>query len=157
MALIKLNNNSISAVSALPSGIDTGKVGQVVQTVSSTKVATTSQSFTDILTVAITPSATSSKILINFSGMVGTGGANLNNTYQITRDSTALQVPQFARSSETDANRSSVTNLLDSPSSTSAITYKMQFKCASNEMFLNRNGSNDQCGFSTLTVMEILA
>jgi hypothetical protein len=59
MALIKLNNNSISAVSALPSGIDVGKVGQVVQTVSSTKVATTSQSFTDILTVAITPSATS--------------------------------------------------------------------------------------------------
>ena len=29
MALIKLNNNSISAVSALPSGIDTGKVGQL--------------------------------------------------------------------------------------------------------------------------------
>jgi Lhr-like helicase len=43
MALIKLNNNSISAVSALPSGIDTGKVGQVVQQQSSTKVATTSQ------------------------------------------------------------------------------------------------------------------
>jgi hypothetical protein len=30
MALIKLNNNSISAVSALPAAIDTGKVGQVV-------------------------------------------------------------------------------------------------------------------------------
>jgi hypothetical protein len=39
MALIKLNNNSISAVSALPSGIDTGKVGQVVQSVLTTKVA----------------------------------------------------------------------------------------------------------------------
>jgi hypothetical protein len=37
MALIKLNNNSISAVSALPSAIDTGKVGQVVQSVLTTK------------------------------------------------------------------------------------------------------------------------
>ena len=32
MALIKLNNQSIYAVSALPSGIDTGKIGQVVTT-----------------------------------------------------------------------------------------------------------------------------
>jgi hypothetical protein len=47
MALIKLNNNSISAVSALPSGIDTGKVGQVVQSVFNSS-SYSSTSFTDI-------------------------------------------------------------------------------------------------------------
>jgi len=48
MALIKLNNQSISAVSALPSGIDVGKIGQVLSTVTYTQQTTSSTGYTDI-------------------------------------------------------------------------------------------------------------
>jgi len=137
-----------------------GKIGQVVQTVSSSKIASTSTSFTDVLTVAITPTATSSKILIQFVGSFGNGGEDIDAFYQILRDSTALQVPYHigdADIQQTRSNNSYSCTLLDSPSSTSEITYKMQFKTSSNEIFLNRNGANDQCGFTTFTVMEVLA
>ena len=51
----------------LTSNASTGKILQVVQQVLTTKVATTSTSFVDTgVTLAITPSATSSKILIEF-------------------------------------------------------------------------------------------
>jgi hypothetical protein len=137
-----------------------GKIGQVVQTVSSSKIASTSTSFTDVLTVAITPTATSSKVLIQFVGSFGNGGEDIDAFYQILRDSTALQVPYHigdADIQQTRSNNSYSCTLLDSPSSTSEITYKMQFKTSSNEIFLNRNGANDQCGFTTFTVMEVLA
>ena len=63
MAIIKPNNNTISAITALPFG--TGKVLQVVNTTSSSQRTTNSTSFADSgLAVSITPSATSSKILI---------------------------------------------------------------------------------------------
>ena len=136
-----------------------GKTGQVVQTVSSTKVASNSTSFTDVLTVAITPTATSSKVLIQFVGSFGAGGEDIDAFYQILRGSTALQVPYHIGDGDpqtTRSNESYSCTLLDSPSSTSEVTYKMQFKVASNEVFLNRNGANDQCGFTTLTVTEIL-
>ena len=137
-----------------------GKIGQVVQTVSSSKIASTSTSFTDVLTVAITPTATSSKVLIQFVGSFGNGGEDIDAFYQILRDSTALQVPYHigdADIQQTRSNNSYSCTLLDSPSSTSEVTYKMQFKTSSNEIFLNRNGANDQCGFTTFTVMEVLA
>ena len=158
MALIKLNNNSISAVSALPSGIDTGKVGQVVQSVLTTKVNSTSTSFVDIgLSVAITPSATSSKILVSCALMSGSGSGVSNNFYQMLRGSTVLQLPQQTRNPDTVASKSYVSELLDSPSSTSELTYKIQCKAEANEFFVNRNGSNTQNGYSTITVTEILA
>jgi hypothetical protein len=150
-------SGSVTLGTAFPA---VGKVGQVVQTVSDSKIASTSTSFTDVLTVAITPTATSSKVLIQFVGSFGNGGQDIDAFYQILRDSTALQVPFHigdADIQQTRSNNSYSCTLLDSPSSTSEITYKMQFKVSSNEIFLNRNGNNDQCGFTTFTVTEILA
>ena len=42
MALIRLNNQSISSVTALPSGIPTGKIGQVVTATVGSTVSTPS-------------------------------------------------------------------------------------------------------------------
>ena len=65
MALIKLNNQSISSVTALPAGVG-GKVLQVVTATIQTQQESTSASFVDItgLSVSITPSSTSSKIFV---------------------------------------------------------------------------------------------
>jgi|TARA_A100001391_G_scaffold53011_1_gene32355 hypothetical protein len=158
-----IQTSSGGSATASGLGIDigsTGKIGQVVQTVSDSKIASTSTSFTDVLTVDITPTATSSKVLIQFVGSFGCGGDNIDMFYQILRGSSVLQVPYHIGDvviQGTRTNASYSCTLLDSPSTTSATTYKMQFKTASNEIFLNRNGDNDQCGFTTFTVSEVLA
>ena len=145
------------AVTAAKAAFSPGKIGQVVQTVSTSKIASTSTSFTDVLTVAITPTATSSKVLIQFVGSFGAGQNNTDNFYQILRGSTVLQVPQSIRINDIASNRSYTSQILDSPSTTSEVTYKMQFKCETNEVFLNRGNSNNQKGFTTFTLMEVLA
>ena len=66
MSLIKINNNTLSAITGLPAGVG-GKVLQVVQGTHSTQASTTSSSFQDISSgtnVSMTCSATSSKVLI---------------------------------------------------------------------------------------------
>ena len=77
MAIIKPNNNTLSAVTALPAAISTGKVLQVVQGTAAYAFTTTSASFVDVQSssgvtweTAITPSATSSKILVQFNPSV---------------------------------------------------------------------------------------
>ena len=73
MAIITLNNNSLSSVTSLPAGVG-GKVLQVVNSTIDYAQTSTSTSDADILSssgttweTAITPSATSSKILIQAS------------------------------------------------------------------------------------------
>ena len=64
MAIITLNNNSLSSVTSLPAGVG-GKVLQVVNTEFQTSFTTTSSSAVDTgIAVSITPSATNSRILL---------------------------------------------------------------------------------------------
>ena len=65
MAIIKPNNNTISAITALPGAIPTGKILQVVQDTLTSQFSTSSSTYADTgLTASITPSSTSNKILI---------------------------------------------------------------------------------------------
>ena len=67
MALIRLNNQSLSSVTALPSAIPTGKVLQVVQIKISPSFNTSSTSYVDAgVSKTITPIASSSKILVSY-------------------------------------------------------------------------------------------
>jgi hypothetical protein len=116
-----------------------GKVAQVVSAVNTTEYSTTSSSYSDItgLTLDITPSATSSKVLImmQMTNRVANGGANTaRGTVKLLRDSTDLQeMSYFAQLSIGNGNPDSLIHsgshiYLDSPSSTSQITYKYQGK-----------------------------
>ena len=130
MAIIKPNNNTISAITALPAAIPTGKVLQVVQGSTTTSV-THSTTYADTnLSATITPSSTSNKILILINQhcyLQGVGGG----ATRILRDSTTIQT-----FSQNYAHYIDVTNAntrqyfsysyLDTPSSTSALTYKTQ-------------------------------
>ena len=74
MAIIKPNNNTISAITALPAAITTGRVLQVVQGNTATQVAH-STSYADTgLTASITPSSSSNKVLIMIQQHCFTGG-----------------------------------------------------------------------------------
>ena len=67
MALTKINNNTLSAVTTLPAAIPTGKVLQVVLFESTTETSvsspTNNQSYYGALTANITPTSSSSKIV----------------------------------------------------------------------------------------------
>ena len=164
MALIKLNNNSISAVSALPSGIDTGKVGQVVTATTTTEVTNTSTTYADVgLSASITPTATSSKIYVIVSlssmGYSGSSANNISGFARLLRGSTEIGVYLNCRVDNVTAFQNGATisaNNLDSPSTTSAVTYKVQQKVVT-----TGNGRSISIGFgstlSTITLMEILA
>lgn len=126
MALIKLKS----------AGLPSGSVLQVVT--NSTEGYIIGQTNTSLLadvtnfTVSITPSSTSSKILVTASCYVSNSlAASTNISVQVSllRDSTPLS---FALNSAQSAagglqiRDSAAFSFLDSPSTTSAITYKVQ-------------------------------
>jgi hypothetical protein len=180
MALIKLNNQSVAPVTtlpnlaSLPSGIDTGKIGQVLSVTKTDVVSSSSTSYLDIsgLSLSITPTATNSKIFItvDISGGHSSGSAN----YRITRGGTVVtqgnsagsrRQVMFQRGSSAGNRIDGVgSNFLDSPNTTSATTYQVQWSIqnAGVTIYLNRSPDDSDNeshprGTSTLTIMEILA
>ena len=151
-----------------------GKIGQVVQTVNTgteTLSSTTPTTISDF-TVAITPAATSSKVLVFTSGMFSTT-ANDTMSIQMFRDTTQIFMGDAAsnRSRTTMGvhihnTRSSGTFAacyLDSPSSTSEVAYSCKwFSQGSTPVYMNRTSAdNDTVAYdnrtaSSITAMEIL-
>ena len=176
MAIIKPNNNTISAITALPAAISTGKVLQVKQAVKTDTFSTNSTSFTDVtgLSVAITPSAISNKIFVMMDVKLGSS-ANVTGFLKIVRGSTDIYVGDAVSSRQraTYANPDDPSdqfvyqasgNFLDSPSTTSATTYKIQILSEPVEntgtVVVNTygEGSNSAASAtlaSSITVMEI--
>ena len=158
-----------------------GKIAQVVQAVKTDTFTSSSGSLTDItgMSAAITPSASSSKVLVTVVMNVGVTAADRYSVFQLVRGSTAICLGD-ASSSRTrgsfahvrvDANGSAnevetkTITFLDSPSTTSATTYKMQglVQTDSSPSFtVNRSGGDADAahGFrvaSSITLMEVLA
>jgi len=151
-----------------------GKVGQVLTIQNDLVESTTSTSFATIadLSIAITPSATTSKIM-TFSSLTCSMENNHTN-FRLMRDSTPIGIGAAngsrARSSfsiyETTSGQYSAWvqtfNWLDSPATASAVTYSWQWKVNGDTSYINR-GDDDSDTFnyprtpSTITVMEILA
>ena len=160
MAIIKPNNNTLSSITALPAAISTGKIGQVLSTKKTDVFTTSSSSYTDVtgLSVAITPSATSSKILCICTGIYGKNTSD-NFNHQVVRDSTSLIENKIDDGIGTNNTDVFSIQVLDSPSSTSELTYKLQIRNdGSNPVVINRNGNGTtDRGDSTITVMEVLA
>jgi hypothetical protein len=150
---------------------------RVLQTVSTTKTDTftmNSTTFTDVtgLSVSITPQSTSSKILVFVSMMIG--NPTTEQFYiRLLRGSTAISLGDTAgsRTSVTTATFSNtqfvpnnaVINFLDSPSTTSATTYKIQIASTTPATIaVNRTADDSDSagrprGTSSITVMEISA
>jgi hypothetical protein len=127
----KIVNGTITA-NKLATGVG-GKVLQVVSATDSTERSTTSTTYvtgSNTLSVSITPSSASNKIFIITNFMIGLSNTQ-NGFYTIYRDSTNLGVANgmmvFASSSSSNEFPTCM-SYLDSPSSTSAITYQVYFK-----------------------------
>ena len=152
--------------------------GKVLQVVSATKTdtfSTTSSSYVDVtgLTVSITPTSSSSKILV--LGSINYGASADVGFFRLVRDSTALQVGDAAgvrvqatgqmRNSTDSADADTASVLyLDSPATTSSVTYKIQAASSPGGYTTRFNSSADDANqtnrgrtASSITVMEIAA
>ena len=176
MAIIKPNNNTLSAVTALPAAIATGDVLQVVNSITNYAQTSTSTSETDILSgsgttweTAITPSATNSNILIQASICIynaGTSGTlqearfNLNTLSKIGSGSYSSLLLQgdFGHYYYNGAQKSTLTpntltfSKLSNFNTTSAITFKFRYDCVSSGPTIEVNAGGK---ISSLTLFEI--
>jgi len=146
-----------------------GKVGQMISTQLDVERTTTSTSYADITGVAvtITPSATSSKVWIQGSIL---WGRSTNNTMwlKMLRGATVINGQSFSSAdtgtfwgSGVDSGyyelRSAPFSFLDSPNTTSAVTYKIQWRTDGNTLYMNRIGADtNQAGTSQINAIEIL-
>jgi hypothetical protein len=156
--------------------------GNVIQVVSTTKLdvfTTTSTSFTDItgLSVAITPTSSSSKIYITATGSISIDGSDRNGLLKLVRGSTDIFLADQSGSNRVRASGGIHTThgvsqytetynvnviFLDTPNTTNATTYKLQgLTQSSSQTFTwgRTSGSADdtnRASFpSSITVMEI--
>ena len=135
----------------------TGSVLQVVQATGTTLQEGTSTAYVNYTycNATITPSSTSSKILVMFEGdtrLWENNAANAQQRQVIYRDATLVSRETDTRiydygASGSQLNTAAVINHLDSPSTTSAITYKLYYKKV----------AGDAAGFgnASITLMEI--
>jgi hypothetical protein len=151
--------------------------GSVIQVVSATKTDTfstvSSGSWVDVtgLSVSITPTNSSNKILVLYDTMIGPQDTGF---FRIVRDSTAIKqgdsaggrvqttVGSISPGANNDKSAPASGNYLDSPSTTSSITYKIQVRNYSGTLVVNRSYNDSDAsysgrGASTITVMEIAA
>ena len=169
MALTKLNatrglTGALPAVSgASLTGITTGKVLQVVNTLFNTQTDSSSASYADTgMSRTITCSATSSKVLILVShgGLLKVtndeaGKIQLGRTIGGSYTALAMFENDYGRNDSTALNAvgGASTCYLDSPSSTAEITYKTRFANSVSSDSLVRISQNNAT--ATITCMEI--
>ena len=162
MAIIKPNNNTLSAITSLPAGVG-GKVLQVITATDSTKRETSSTSYvtaSNTLSIDITPSSTSSKILIMIDQKSAKASGNtgvklrLNRGFNEANVLSAFQVVggETQEGTRNDFGTSSFF-YLDSPNTTSAVTYVTSLaNHVSGTGSARVNSSND---VSSMVLMEI--
>ena len=139
------NGHVLTADSAETTGLKwaalpaSGKVLQVVEGTNAVETGSTSSTFADTgLSVSITPSAASSKVLIIVAQTLGyftTAAEEVNAKYRLMRDATSIMSADYAvvgsfvgTGSPAEGRMFSYNSLtkLDAPNTTSAVTYKTQ-------------------------------
>ena len=137
------------------SALVTGKVLQVVSTANTSAITGNNSSFADSgFSVTITPSATSSKILILTQIAAFNDTTATSMYYSIYRGTTNLgdSSTGFVRTYNGGSNLGSsvAMNFLDSPSTTSATEYSVYFKVAAGLGYISVNNAT-----STITALEV--
>ena len=157
-----LRANAVQTIAGKPILNSTGSILQVVQTIKTDSFTTTSTSFTDVtgLSVSITPSSTSSKILVIANVPFARDGTGSDAWVRLVRDSTIIgngnsgYFGQAAGQYGLDPSTASRI-CLDSPATTSAVTYKIQVATANNTVYVGTRRLNDFIVGCDITVMEI--
>ena len=151
-----------------------GRVLQVVSTTKTDTYSTTSTSYVDVtgLSASITPSATSSKILVTVSVPFGYTGNNISvftirdgsDNVLINPDSPGDRAQSFFASNpaSTGSMHPVSFTFLHEPSTTSAFTYKVSAYTSGTAatLYVNRSATDTDAltrgrGIATITLMEV--
>ncbi len=152
--VLVLQTNGSGVLSFAGVSASAGTIVQVVSAQITSQVSSSSTSFTDItgLSVSLTPSSTSSKVLIIVSGL----GQSPSNTacFTVLRGATNLFDSSVGYISYgADFGHIGLCHL-DSPNTSSSVTYKMQFRCSGGSV--NVGASNGDANNDTfITIMEV--
>jgi hypothetical protein len=161
--LVQVYNGSGWKILGNLTASQTGSVLQVQSTTKTDAFTTASTSFVDVtgMSVTITPKNTSSKILVfaNFSFGNSTSNSCLFN---LVRGSTSIaqvgnssHTAQFLAGNDNNGGYSGAFHFLDTPSSSSSLTYKIQARTFGGTLYFGRIAVADERAISTITVMEI--
>ena len=159
---------AVTGLAALPdSAMSSGSVIQVVFGSTTSEVSNTSGNYVDSgVTATITPSSTSNKIMViaSIQWYLYRESTETNGSFKLLRDSTAISTHEDAIHIEAGTTGQSriiseggyTIQALDSPNTTSAITYKVQFKTN-----ITANGGQVRVSRSSapscITLMEVAA
>ena len=151
----------VTGTVALQGGAGVGKVLQVVQFTTNTETNATTNTYIDTaITMSITPTSATSKILA-FVSVNGLAKLSTNTTgnLRLLRGASSLMVFGgafgYTASSADNAVAGASLAYLDSPATTSATTYKVQVVNAGNSGSIRVNWDNN--AYSSITLMEIAA
>ena len=176
----ELRTNRIVPRDGLPSG-SSGGIIQVKQTVKSDTFSKNSSSWADItgMSVSITPTRADSKVFVMVDIKIGTDHGDSDFNIKIVRGSTDIYIgdadgsrrrssmgaPSYGMPSNTSDGQYYLKqvslNYLDSPSTTSSTTYKLQIRnYGGRTNFVNRTGNDTNSQVyprtaSSITVMEV--
>jgi len=175
----ELRTNRIVPRDGLPSG-SSGGIIQVKQAVKTDTFNIDSETFTDItgLSVSITPTRSDSKIMVSYSGTGGSGqnrvghirlarvigGTTTTDIFVGDQGATTSQARASSTFSQTNTYYVSSFSgtFIDSPSTTSAVTYKLQLAAGDQDYQVHVGRSHDNSNEfsrsktpSQITVMEI--
>ena len=175
MPLSKIDSDSLNSgavtSTALASGVPTraqmpvGSVLQVVSATNNTLNTTSNTAWTATsLSLSITPTSSTSKILLLSTATVGMGTANVAN-FAFGKNGTILNAGGTNWGASfliTGSNGNSYgypwsENWLDSPATTSATTYAVYFRVDSGGPAAFNGRGNGNAGAATLIAMEIAA
>jgi len=163
---------------AVADGLNTRKLGQIIQTVKTDTFSTTSVTFVAVtgLSVSITPSSNTSKVLVLANVNTGGSGGDDLPVLRLMRDATPIYIGDASSSlfqgfgghfSETTSGQgldvrnilaSQVAQFLDSPATTSSVTYSIEAVRTAGTAYVNRSGNDSSMrSASSITVIEVSA
>jgi len=170
MSTLRVNN-----VTDLAGASQLGSIIQVVQSTRTSTASATGYNWGDMLEATITPGSTNNKILVMIQANIGSN-VGYDMKARLTRNGTAIHIGDTAsnrprvtttitqtyHSTNQYAADQAIINYLDSPATTSAVTYKLQFASYNTYVvYINRTGSDqnsteyDGRGASSIILMEV--
>lgn len=151
---------STSSKGITATSLPTGSIIQVAQSQTSSSFSTASATYQDIVSVTITPTSSSNKILL-IASFNGCNDANQAAQYRFYNNTTAAVVGYgyaILQYTQVYSNIFGTYIYLDSPATTSAQTYKLQYQSQyGGTVYVNRRAFNDSTqGITSLTLMEVV-
>ena len=142
-----------SAWKQIPTAATAGTVLQTIYGSSTTQVPNAGTAYVDAgISATITPQATTNKILVIATTPIYMADSDCNVFVRVLRSATEISLSIQNDSTSANAHQSSSMVVLDSPSTTSATTYKIQWKNnnAAKTSYVMNNGQ-----FGSIILQEI--